>query len=82
MDFLQSKLHPRKLGAVARVRTNQAGHYALEVADFVRELPRRQPTEKLACVTLPRKVCDLRQFSDLVQKVGREKMSVFCAEHL
>ena len=47
-DFPQNKLHLRKIGAAAKLRTSQASHCVTEVADFAEEIPRRPSQEKMA----------------------------------
>ena len=38
LGFSQNKSHFRKIGPVVNLRTNQAGHYVLDVADFCRRV--------------------------------------------
>ena len=43
LDLARNRLHLRKLRAAANLRAGPAGHYAVDVADLAKELPRQSP---------------------------------------
>ena len=75
----QNKPHPRKVGAVVNLRTTQAGHCVLNVADFVKGMPRYPPREKLECMMPPRSAT-CATGHDIQQSLGDE-MFVYGAEY-
>ena len=50
------RLHRRKLGAEVDLRSDAAGHYVLDVANFVRKMPRRPSLEGNVCMMSQRTV--------------------------
>ena len=63
LDFAQDMLHLRKIGAVANLRTNQAGHCVLDAPGFAREMPHGPSHEKVVCMTPPCAVNNIGQLA-------------------